>query len=199
MSTASSVRGSSWRLLVAGTAGGVGTTTVTALVFSTLRDRSPEAPVLLDHTAGTLGARLADGDEVRQLDQRLVLHDLGRQGVPVGIAALADQAVVLIVVAAATPIGCVLAQEAVTAVAAEHGADGLSRTVLALVGVHGRYRIARHVRDITATPDLRGVVVVPRDLALAAGGRIPLARLTRPTRAAVDELLDLLQAGSATP
>jgi hypothetical protein len=50
---------------VAGTAGGVGTTTAAALIFAALSQDVLGAPQLYDHAAGELGLRLPEGDEVR--------------------------------------------------------------------------------------------------------------------------------------
>jgi hypothetical protein len=97
------------RLLVAGTAGGVGTTTVAALLFAELRDTG-DAPFLIDHTGGDLGPRLPGGDEVTAVDHRFRLHDLGRN-VGVAAAELADPGTSLIMVTAATPLGRTLAAE----------------------------------------------------------------------------------------
>ena len=183
------------RLLVGGTAGGVGTTTITALVFTTVRDRTGAGPTLLDHTAGDLGARLADGDEVSRVDDRLELTDLGPRALDVGVAELADPAVVLTMVSAATPVGVGLAAAGVQSVQHAHGPAGLARTVVVLVGVHGRHRLARPLAPLVASAHLRGVVVVPPDLAIAAGGRIPSSRTRPGTRRALDDLVELLHAG----
>ena len=56
---------------VAGTAGGVGTTTVVALIFAALSQDVLGAPQLYDHVAGELGLRLPEGDEVRLVNPGL--------------------------------------------------------------------------------------------------------------------------------
>ena len=62
---------------VAGTAGGVGTTTVAALLFAALSQDVLGAPQVYDHSAGELGLRLPEGDEVRLVNPSLGLHDCG--------------------------------------------------------------------------------------------------------------------------
>lgn len=183
------------QVLVAGTAGGVGTTTVTALLFARLRDRSGGAPTLFDHTAGRLGARLPEGDQARLVTEQLVLHDLGRHAQSVGVAALAEPACVLVVVSAATPVGCGLAAATLDEVRRSAGGDGLSRTVLVLAEVFGRHRLRSQVRALAAEPGPAGVVVLPADSALATGGRIPQSRLSPATGRSVEALLDLVLPG----
>lgn len=181
------------RLLLAGTAGGVGTTTVTALLFAAARDFGPAAPVLLDHTAGRLGHRLAGGDQVRSIDDRKALHDLGPNAVTVGVAEIGDPGAVLIVVSAATPLGCQLAGETVQAVRNAHGPDALSRTALVVVSVFGRSSIARPLAGL-ASSGVRAVLQLGADPALALGGRIPTGRLSRASRGFGDQLLSAVQA-----
>lgn len=167
------------RLLVAGTAGGVGTTTVAALLFAELREAG-DAPFLIDHTGGNLGPRLPGGDEVPAVDHRFRLHDLGRN-VGTAVAELADPGTVVIMVTAGTPLGRTLAAEQLRLVAQPQSA----RVVVVQVECFGR-RNRRPVPE-AATP-ARAQVLLPVDDVLAAGGRIPYNRLARPTRQAVRKL-----------
>ena len=183
------------RVLVAGTAGGVGTTTVTALLFSRMRDSSTGAPPLLDHTAGNLGARLPDGDEVPSLGEQLVLHDLGAHALDAGVAALGDPTTVLVLVSAATPVGCLLARGVVEAVHRSHGPTNTARTSVVLCGAFGRHRIRRQTRDLATAAAPAGLVLLSADPALAVGGPIPLSRLSRSTERSVDALVDLVTSG----
>ena len=97
------------RVLVAGTAGGVGTTTVTALLFRSWSGNAG-APQLADHTAGSLFARLTDGDEVGRIDDGTLLVDAGPLGwALVHGAERADPPASFVLVTAATPVGCDLA------------------------------------------------------------------------------------------
>ncbi len=184
------------RYAVVGTAGGVGVTTVTSLLFSALRDSGPSAPLLLDHTAGGLGLRLAGGDEapadeVRAVDHRRLLHDLGPQARDAGVAALGDPDVVLVVVTAANPVGVRLAGEVLDGVRAAVGPDGLARTIVVLAGVDGRVRTGRGLAGLQAS-GARAVLQLAPDLALAAGGRIPSGRLSRRTQRFTTELVGAL-------
>jgi hypothetical protein len=179
------------RVLVAGTAGGVGTTTITALLFSAWTGRAG-APRLADHTAGTLGRRLAEGDEVGRLDDGVVLSDAGAHAFDLG-EELADPQVSLVLVTAATPVGCALAERCLDRLRGGPGVPALSQMTLATVTVFGRHRIAGRVQALSAeVPELAGVVHFPADPALAAGGRIPLARLGRGTREATEKLAGLI-------
>ena len=181
------------RLLLAGTAGGVGTTTVTALLFAAARDLGAAAPRLLDHTAGSLGRRLANGDQAPSIDDGRVLHDLGPNAVTVGVAEMSDPGAVLIVVSAATPVGCQLAGETVQAVRLAHGPDALPRTVLVVVSVFGRSSIARPLAGL-ASSGVRAVLQLGADPALAIGGRIPAQRLSRASRQFGAQLLSAVPA-----
>jgi hypothetical protein len=180
------------RVLVAGTAGGVGTTTVTALLFAALSSSARGAPQLLDHSAGELGLRLPEGDDVRLLDQQLALHDLGAL-VGAGIERLADPRTVLIVVAPATPAGCRAADGELDAVLAEHGRAALRRVLVVAVGVFGRHRITPALRALGERVGSRSVILLPQDLTLAAGGRVPLVRLTTHSVRAQRQIASVVQ------
>jgi MinD-like ATPase involved in chromosome partitioning or flagellar assembly len=189
-------------VVVAGTAGGVGTTTITALLFSAWTGRAG-APRLADHTAGTLGLRLPAGDEVGRLDDEVVLIDAGATAFASVIEA-AEENVRLVLVTAATPLGCGLADRCLTGLRNELGARGsanaLSRTVLTVVGTFGRRRIDSTMQALSVRhPELAATMLLPHDLALAAGGRIPLSRLTRRTRQTIEELTGLVSGLPTVP
>lgn len=180
------------RLLVAGTAGGVGTTTVAALLFAELREVG-DAPFLIDHTGGNLGPRIPGGDEVPAVDHRFRLHDLGRN-VAAAVAELRDPGATLIMVTAATPLGRTLADEQLRLVGQRRPTgdqDSPSQVVVVQVECFGR-RTRRQVPDTAGTP-IRGQVLLPLDDVLAAGGRIPYNRLARPTRQALRRLTGLVR------
>lgn len=171
------------RLLVAGTAGGVGTTTVAALLFAELREAG-DAPFLIDHTGGVLGPRIPGGDEVASLDHRFRLHDLGRN-IDAAVAELRDPGVMLIMVTAATPLGRTLAAEQLRRIPAP------AQIAVVQVECFGR-RGRRLVPTDQQTPVL-GQVLLPLDDVLAAGGRIPYNRLARPTRQALRRLIAVVR------
>jgi len=190
------------RVLVAGTAGGVGTTTITALLFSAWAGRAG-APRIADHTAGTLALRLPAGDEVGRIDDGVVLIDAGAFAFSSAIEA-ADPGVRLVLVTSATPLGCGLADRCLLGLRNELGpravAEALSRTVLTVVGSFGRRRISGSVEALGGrNPELAGTVLLPHDLALAAGGRVPLSRLTRRSRHTVEQLTSLVSGLPTVP
>ena len=177
---------------VAGTAGGVGTTTVAALLFAALSQDVVGAPQLYDHAAGELGLRLPEGDDVRLVHPGLALHDSGAHAAA-AVERLADPHAVLVLVAAATPAGCAAADRVLDEVVTAHGASQLRRVLVAVVGVFGRHRISPQLRALGDRVGARSVILLPQDLSLAAGGRIPLVRLATYTVRAQRQLASVLR------
>jgi hypothetical protein len=182
---------SSRTVVVAGTAGGVGTTTVAALFWGSFG--TAEAPALLDHSGGELGRRITGGDDVLAVDTGLSVLDLGAHALDRGVARLADTREMLLVVTAATPNGIAAAHGVLTAVRDAHGSPGLSRTVVVPVGAFGRRRIARDIEALQTDFGGRYLVPLPRDIALAGGGRIPANRLSAETRRGQQRLARLVR------
>lgn len=179
------------RVVVAGVAGGVGTTTVTALLFSALS--GPTGPALSDHSGGELGARLTAGDEVVEVDETLTLHDLGPHADTALLDLLAQPAVFGVVVVAATPSGFAAAHRLLGSIRSRHGSPGMRRSFVVAVGVFGRHPTSRAAEGLQNDFGRGIVVVVPQDRALAAGGRIPLNRISRQSRAAIGDLAEALR------
>ena len=177
---------------VAGTAGGVGTTTVAALIFAALSQDVLGAPQLYDHAAGELGLRLPEGDDVRLVNPGLGLHDCGAQATA-AVERLAGPQTVLVLVTAATPVGCKAADRVLDAVVSLHGADQLRRVLVAAVGVFGRHRVGGQLRGLGDRVGTRSVIFLPQDLSLAAGGRIPLVRLATHTVRGQRQLASVLR------
>jgi hypothetical protein len=177
---------------VAGTAGGVGTTTVAALIFAALSQDVLGAPQLYDHAAGELGLRLPEGDDVRLVNPGLGLHDCGAQAAA-AVERLANPHTVLVLVTAATPAGCEAAERVLDAVVSLHGAGQLRRVLIAAVGVFGRHRIGSQLRALGDRVGTRSMILLPQDLSLAAGGRIPLVRLTTHTVRGQRQLASVLR------
>ena len=175
-------------ILVAGTAGGVGTTTVAALLFSAMSADAAAAPLLFDHSGGELGLRLPDGDDVRQVNSGVTLHDLGPHATA-AVVRLADPRTLVIVVAPATPAGCAAAEEVLEPVSER----SLRRVLVAAVGVFGRHRIGPRLSALGGKVGARSVVWLPQDLSLAAGGRIPSVRLATHTVRAQRQLTSMLR------
>jgi hypothetical protein len=165
---------------VAGTAGGVGTTTVAALLFAALSQDVLGAPQLYDHAAGELGLRLPEGDEVRLVHPGLALHDSGAHAAA-AVERLADPHALLVLVTAATPAGCAAADRVLDEIVSARGVSQLRRVLVAAVGVFGRHRIGPQLRALGDRVGTRSVILLPQDLSLAAGGRIPLVRLATQT------------------
>jgi hypothetical protein len=177
---------------VAGTSGGVGTTTVVALLFAALSQDVLGAPQLYDHAAGELGLRLPEGDEVRLVNPSLALHDCGAHAAA-AVERLVDPHNVLVLVTAATPGGCNAAERVLDEVVSQHGATQLRRVLVAVVGVFGRHRIGPQLRALAGRVGTRSGILLPQDLTLAAGGRIPLVRLTTQTVRAQRQLASVLR------
>lgn len=167
-------------VVLAGTAGGVGTTTATALLFHGFGGLA--APLLRDHAGGELGRRLVGGDDVSGLDESVVLHDLGPHAFGSGVGALQHPQCLVIGVTAATPHGLRLAEELLSGIRERHGQPGLSRSLVVAVGVHGPHRVRRLAEEFKNEFGQRSLVLIPRDPALAVGGRIPWTRLSPATR-----------------
>lgn len=174
------------RVLVAGVAGGVGTTTVAALLWGGFGRLS--APELRDHAGGELGARLSGGDEVTEVDRTIVVHDVGPHAA-LGVDQLSEAGTLLVAVVSLTPVGLEAADALLAEVRERFGPNGLSRTLVVAAGTQGPHRLRRTVEEIKDRHGQRSLLVVPRDPALAVGGRIPTNRLTAGTRRAAAELL----------
>jgi hypothetical protein len=176
------------RVVVAGTSGGVGTTTVAALLFEGMRTRPLGAPRLLDHAGGDLGARLPSGDEVSSIDPRVSVLDAGRHAARIGLEVLARPHDLLVVVAPRTPLGLADVTSLLAQVDERTGTQGRRRTVLVLDAAFGPVRDAAAVDALRSAHERRAVHALPRDAALAVGGRIAMPRLARATRTAAHEL-----------
>lgn len=179
-------------VVVAGTGGGVGTTTVTSLLFSSLSRHSRGAPQLLDHSGGDLGLRLPEGDDVVALDATWEIRDLGQHALGAGIDLLSDPEVLLIIVSPATPAGVATAEGALRQIKDRYGATGVRQCIVALVGVFGRHSIRAATERLQNTYGRGLLVVFPQDSSLAAGGRVPLSRLSADSVRATSKLVGLV-------
>lgn len=182
---------STQRIVVAGVGGGVGTTTVAALLFAELS--TMRAPVLIDHSGGDLGARLTEGDDDLELDESLSIHDLGPHARGELLELLATTDVFGIVVVSTTAAGFALARECLASVRERYGEGGLNRVLVVAVGVFGRHSTAKASASLQHEFGPRRIVVIPRDAALAAGGRVPLNRVSSESRRAQKELNTFLR------
>ncbi len=112
---------------------------------------------------------------------------------------LADPHTVLVLVTAATPAGCAAAERVLDEVVLCHGASQLRRVLVAAVGVFGRHRIGAQLRALGDRVGTRSVILLPQDLSLAAGGRIPLVRLATHTVRAQLQLASVLRERLRSP
>ncbi|GAA2752843.1 hypothetical protein [Amnibacterium kyonggiense] len=176
------------RVVVAGTGGGVGVTTVAALLFEGMRSRPLGAPQLLDHAGGDVGTRLPSGDEVARIDPLVRLQDAGRHAARIALDVLARPHDLLVIVAPRTPLGLADARALLTEVDGSTGLQGRRRTVLALDAPFGPVRDADELESLRSDFERRSVHAIPTDPALAVGGRIAMPRLARPTRRAAHDL-----------
>lgn len=178
-------------VVLAGTSGGAGTTTVAALLFAEFS--TVEQPRLLDRSDGELGRRLTGGDEVDEVSAELTLHDLGPHAGGTGLDRLDDPHAMLLVVTGATPKGIAEADAVLAAVRQRHGPAGLVRSLVVAVGVFGRVSVAREVEALRVSYGRRSVLLIPRDPVLAGGGRIPANRLSAETRRAQARLAHIVR------
>ncbi|CAN5550577.1 hypothetical protein BH10ACT7_BH10ACT7_06060 [soil metagenome] len=179
-------------VVVAGTAGGVGTTTITSLLFSSLARHSRGAPQLLDHSGGDLGLRLPEGDDVTVVDPSWEIRDLGQHALDAGVELLADPEVLLVIVAPATLAGVTVAERALGDIKDRFGASGVRQSIVTLVGVFGRHSLRPATERLQNTYGRGLLVVFPQDTSLAAGGRVPLSRLSADTARAQSKLVTLV-------
>ena len=168
------------RIVLAGIGGGVGTTTIAALLFAELAP----SPALIDHSGGDLGARLTGGDDASQIDDSLALHDLGPDAGGELVDLLRATEIFGLVVIPTTSAGFALAHRTLADIRDSYGSGGLRRALVAAVGVFGNHRAARARETLHNEFGQRTLVVFPQDAALAAGGRVPLNRVSPETRAA---------------
>lgn len=180
------------QVIIAGTGGGVGTTTIAALLFSTLARQSRGAPQILDHSGGEVGLRLPEGDDVTAVDETWAIQDLGQHALDTAASLLADPDVLLVIVAPATPAGVAAADRALRDIRERSGATGLRQTIVAVVGVFGRHQIRTATEKLQNTYGRGLLVVFPQDTALAAGGRVPLSRLSADSARAQAKLVSLV-------
>ncbi|MCU1526295.1 MAG: hypothetical protein JWP75_58, partial [Frondihabitans sp.] len=156
--------------------------TIAALVFESVRHSLEGAPVLYDHSSGNLGARLTNGDDVASLDDSLALHDLGPHAFTGGVDALEAPHDLLVAVTASTPHGVDEAGRLLALAASRYGPAGSSRLLVVANGAFGSARSGAAVESLRDRYGQGSVLLFPRDVALALGGRIPLTRLAVGTR-----------------
>ncbi len=175
---------------IAGTGGGVGTTTVSALLFAA--HETDSAPMLLDHSGGSLGARLTGGDEVAAVDPTVTLHDAGPHADGILIDLLAYPTEFAMIVTSDTPAGIAAARRTLDRIDERPGTAGLARTITVAVANAGRHR-STGFAALGVDYGHHRTAQIPADPALAIGGRIPVNRLAPRTVRAQQQLRHALQ------
>lgn len=174
-------------VLVAGVAGGTGTTAVAALLADAVGGRLGVVVQATDHSGGELAARLPS---LGPATSRVTVHDAGAHVRPAAVLAATPENS-LVVVGRATPDGVADVRSALAAMTDEPDPTLLGRSVVVLVD-----RAPKPVTiDVGPVRDtgVAAVLVLRADRALARPGRIDTTRLGRPTVATVSELLSALR------
>lgn len=174
-------------VLVAGVAGGTGTTTIAALLADAVGGRLGVVVQATDHSGGELAARLPS---LRPATSRVTVHDAGPHVAPAAaLAATPENS--LVVVGRATPDGVTDVQGSLAAIAGEPDPTLLGRSVVVLVDRAPKPATI----DLGALREtgVAGVLVLRADRALARPGRIDTTGLARPTVGTVSELLSALR------
>ena len=186
-----SARGRARTVVVAGTAGGVGTTTVTALVWDAVVRRGG-TPSASDHTEGALAARLpVDASGAPPRDAVVTLHDLGAHATGPGDVFTAPESSAVLVTPA-TPAGLEGIRRALSRITAHGEGEGPAATVVVVTEPFGRPRADEVVRAVTGEHPTVSVVRLPADPALAGSGALRPARLLPTTLRAAEAVVDRL-------
>lgn len=166
-------------LAVVGTAGGVGTTTVSALAFAGMRTHPQGAPMLYARPSARLLERVGD-DEVAAISGDVAIWDAGVHSPESAAALLEAGGCVLAIAAPATPLGVADAARVLSTVA-QLGEDALGSVAVVLSQVNGR-----GAAPSTAAVPSSLLVRIPYDRVLADPAPIPPATgLGRRARGAV--------------
>jgi MinD-like ATPase involved in chromosome partitioning or flagellar assembly len=170
-------------VVVAGTAGGVGTTTVAALIALVVR-----ASALADHSSGQLAARGAPLDVAA--GSGLAVHDLGAHAGGIGLESLAAASAIPVIVTSATVAGVADAAAALATLVQLAPQRG---SVLVVVETFGRNDIAAALRTARLDFALTTIVVLQQDRALAPGGPITVERTSQRTRNTIERVARRVQ------
>lgn len=165
-------------IVIAGTAGGVGTTTVAALV-----SHQVQAVELLDHTSGNLVAR---GAVAAAAGSGYAVHDLGAHALGQGILSLTTPTAIPVIVTSSTLPGMTDAAASLRAII---GANPAASLILVVADVFGRHDVSAAARALRLEFGQVAIVFLPQDRALAAGGLIPLSRVSARSRQAIDQVV----------
>jgi MinD-like ATPase involved in chromosome partitioning or flagellar assembly len=170
-------------VVVAGTAGGVGTTTVASLIALVVR-----ASALADHSSGQLVARGAPVDPASP--SGIAVHDLGAHAGGVGLESLAAASAIPVIVTSATAAGIA---DAATALRALVQLPGSRSPLLVVVETFGRNDVSAALRAARLEFGQTTIVVMQQDRALAPGGPITVERTSMRTRHTIERVARRIQ------
>lgn len=173
-------------VLVTGVAGGVGTTTVAALLAHAVGGRLGAVVQVTDHSGGEVAARLPALDAATS---RVTVHDAGAHVQPAAVLAATPENC-LVVVGRASADGVEDARAALGALAHQPDPTLLARSVAVLVD-RARRPTTIDVRPVLDT-GVGAVLLLRADPALGRPGRIDVDALEPTTTATVAELLAAL-------
>jgi MinD-like ATPase involved in chromosome partitioning or flagellar assembly len=165
-------------IVVAGTAGGVGTTTVAALVSVQV-----QAVELLDHTSGNLVSRGGSGSVS---GSGYAVHDLGAHALGQGIASLIAPTAIPVIVTSSTIAGIADATASLRAIVT---ANPAASPILVVADVFGRHDVSAAARALRIEFGQVTIVFLQQDRALAAGGLIAFDRVSARSRQAIDQVV----------
>lgn len=166
------------RIVVAGTAGGVGTTTVATLIARHIGTLD-----LLDHSGGGLAARGATEGWTPGGTHELL--DLGAHALD--SEALHAPTAIPVVVTAATPAGIALATDLRRSFPSSRPA------LMVCVEAFGRHDLGSARRMFRGEIGRGATTIIPQDRALSPGGPIPLSRISARTREEIARLVGRIE------
>lgn len=184
------------RIVVAGVAGGVGTTTVAAIIWATLTRHRARPVGALDHSTGRLFFRLPHGAEdtcaQARLSPEISVHDLGPHALTDQASALDNLHSTVLIVCGAHHRGLENAAEAMAHMTSRTGSPGTQHRCLVVpVAVNGkttRGPLTQAANDLGLTANF---IHLPHIRLLAPGGPIPAPH----TLSALHPTADLLTGG----
>lgn len=173
-------------VLVAGVAGGTGTTTVAALLADAVGGRLGVVVQATDHSGGELAARLTT---LQPATSRVTVHDMGAHVGPAAVLAATPENS-LVVVGRATADGAADVRAALASLAAAPDPTLIRRSVVVLVD-RGAAHDPVDTRRLSDT-GVSAVLVLRADRALGRPGRVQVGAISDTTITTVSGLLTAL-------
>lgn len=173
-------------VLVAGVAGGTGTTTVAALLADAVGGRLGVVVQATDHSGGELAARLPT---LQPATSRVTVHDMGAHVGPAAVLAATPENS-LVVVGRATADGAADVRAALASIADAPDPTLIGRSVVVLVD-RGAAHDPVDIRRLSDT-GVSAVLVLRADRALGRPGRVQVGAISDTTITTVSGLLTAL-------